>query len=100
MSATQAHRYRITLEGADDAAPAPLTFEFIHHDDLFALVERVRGGTAFTNDDAAALALGMKLFTGVMLGLRHDPLFADIQPAMRNFIGNLKSRIAATSAKR
>ncbi|MBE1161732.1 DUF3861 domain-containing protein [Dyella acidiphila] len=98
MSTTSAHRYRIQVECIDGASTAPLSFEVQQHDDLLAIVERVRHGTAFAADDALALAVGLKLFTGVMLGARHDPLFAEIQPAMRRFIGNLKSRIAASTA--
>jgi hypothetical protein len=69
-----------------------------NHDDLLAIVERVSAATAFARDDATALAIGLKLFTGVMLQHRQDPLFADVQPAMRSFISNLKARVAATTA--
>ncbi|GGA44514.1 DUF3861 domain-containing protein [Dyella nitratireducens] len=91
--------FKIQVERMDDAASAPLVFEVQNHDDIFAIVERVRAGTAFAENDAMALAVGLKLFTGVMLNHRHDPLFADVQSAMRMFIGNLKSRIAATMEK-
>ncbi len=80
-------------------AHVPLSFEARSHDDILAIVERVRAGTAFTSDDEIALALGIKLFTSVMLIHRKDPLFADIQPAMRAFIGNLKSRVASTTSR-
>jgi hypothetical protein len=99
MNATQGHRFRIKVERMDDAASSPLVFEVINHDDIFAIVDRVRAGTAFAANDAVALAVGLKLFTGVMLSQRHDPLFASVQPAMRMFIGNLKSRIAETTQK-
>jgi hypothetical protein len=99
MNAVKGHRFRIKMERIGDETAAPLTFEVSNHDDIFAIVERVRMGTAFEDNDAVALAVGLKLFTGVMLMSRHDPLFADIQPAMRAFIGNLKSRIAATSGR-
>lgn len=97
------HRYRIQIEALDDTranrpAADPLSFEVGQHDDLLAIVEHVRAATAFARDDATALAVGLKLFAGVMLMHRHDPLFADIQPAMRAFIGNLKSRVASTTA--
>ena len=103
MSASVGHRYRIQVEEIDaparDAylARAPLNFEFGNHDDILAIVDRVRAGSAFPPHEATALALGLKLFTGVMLRHRRDPLFADIQPALRAFIGNLKSRVASTT---
>lgn len=103
MNTPNAHRFRIRLERIDDGdpaagSPAALSFEAHSHDDILAIVERVRAGTAFSTDDASALALGIKLFTGVMLSHRRDPLFADIQPAMRAFIGNLKARVASTTS--
>jgi len=99
MHAAKAHRFRIQLERIGDDTSAALSFEVSNHDDIFAIVDRVRTGTAFDENDAIALAVGLKLFTGVMLTARHDPLFADIQPAMRTFVGNLKSRIAATTVQ-
>jgi hypothetical protein len=100
MNATQGHRFRIKVERMDDATASPLVFEVINHDDIFTIVERVRAGTAFAANDATALAVGLKLFTGVMLNQRNDPLFASVQPALRMFIGNLKSRIAATTERK
>ncbi|PLZ02624.1 DUF3861 domain-containing protein [Burkholderia sp. WAC0059] len=92
-------RFRISVERADgDASPsdgvAPLAFEVWSHDDILAIADRVRAGTAFPPDDAAALAIGLKLFSGVMLAHRRDPLFAGVEPAIRAFIGDLKARVA------
>jgi hypothetical protein len=98
MNDTTGYHFRIHVERTGDNPSVPLVFDVHHHDDIFAIVERVRAGTAFAENDAVALVVGMKLFTGVMLSQRHDPLFADVQPAMRTFIGKLKSRVAATSA--
>jgi len=99
----KAHRYRIRVEplprpdGVAQTQDA-LSFEVANHDDLLAIVDRVNAATAFERNDATALAIGLKLFTGVMLQHRHDLLFADVQPAMRAFIGNLKARVASTTA--
>ena len=99
MSGVKAYRYRIRIDPLSDAGNGvqALAFDVENHDDLLAIVARVRAGTAFAPDDAIALAVGVKLFAGVMLRHRHDPLFADIQPAMRAFIGNLKARVASTT---
>ncbi|HBK45466.1 MAG TPA: DUF3861 domain-containing protein [Xanthomonadaceae bacterium] len=104
MSTKNARRFRISVERIDDPAghagtSAPLAFEVENHDDILAIVDRVRAGMAFTADEASALALGVKLLGGVVLAHRRDPLFADIQPALRGFIGNLKSRVASTAAQ-
>lgn len=97
------HHYRVTIESLgetqDAGSPAPaLAFDVRHHDDVLEIAERVRSGTAFSVNDANSLAIGLKLFTGVMLAHRQDPLFSGIQPAMRAFIGNLKSRVSATTS--
>ena len=100
-------RYRIRIEelehpqayrGGTSASPnVTLKFEVDQHDDLFGVVTRVRNATAFPDSDVIALAVGMKLFTGVMLLHRKDPLFADVQPVLRAFIGKLKARVASTT---
>ena len=93
-----AHNYRITLEytggkkeGAD--APAPLSFEVGNHDDLFAIIANVRRSGMYDDDTAAALALGMKLFSEAMLTNRKDPLFAPMWAAYGEFIGQFKERM-------
>lgn len=91
-----AHNYRITLEytggkkeGPD--APAPLSFNAGNHDDIFEIIARVQASNRFDPDTAAALALGMKLFSEVMLAHRDDPLFASIAPAYRDYISQFKA---------
>jgi hypothetical protein len=98
----EAYRYRIRVEAlsrADDGRhdKDALSFEIANHDDVLAIVDRVRAAGKFERNEAAALAVGLKLFAGVMLRHRRDPLFAQVQPAMRVFIGNLKARIASAT---
>ncbi|MDO9419865.1 MAG: DUF3861 domain-containing protein [Herminiimonas sp.] len=95
-----AHNYRVTLEylggkHAGSELHAPVQFEVGNHDDLFNIIERVQGAQLTDADTAAAMALGMKLFGEVMLKHRKDPLFEQLQPAFREFIGAFKERIAA-----
>ncbi|GGI17862.1 DUF3861 domain-containing protein [Oxalicibacterium faecigallinarum] len=97
-----AHNYRITLEylGGKHAAPetyAPLQFEAGNHDDLFSILRRVQSSGLADADEAAALALGMKLFGEVMLKHRKDPLFAALQSNFVEFINAFKQRIRDTS---
>ncbi|WP_211464884.1 DUF3861 domain-containing protein [Collimonas silvisoli] len=91
------HRYRITLEHLatpkqDAPAHAAISFETGNHDDLFAIVGKVRSKGQFDADSAASLALGLKLFTEVMIKNRSNPLFADIHQPMRDFIQQLKAQ--------
>jgi hypothetical protein len=93
-----AHRYRVTLEylggkHAGEELHAPLQFEAGNHDDLFEIIERAQAASLTDEDESAALALGLKLFGEVLLKHRKDPLFADLQPAFRAFIGAYKQRV-------
>lgn len=91
------HRYRITVEHlatpreGDPRQPA-LVFEAGNHDDILRIAGRMREKTGFGRDEAAALAIGMKLFTEVMIAHRDDPLFAALRPHMREFVAGIKAR--------
>lgn len=90
------HRYQITVEHLADAHgnpsthPEPLRFEAGNHDDILAIAERMRGRGEFPPDTANALAVGLKLFSEVMLENRGHPLFADFAPHFRAFMQHLK----------
>lgn len=91
------HHYRITLEHAATASAAqvlhaPLQFEAANHDDLFVIVDKLRSKQQFDADTSAALAVGLKLFTDVMMKNRKHPLFEEIGQPLRDFIGKLKSQ--------
>lgn len=71
------YRYRITVEALTGAKGEPvqgrrLTFEAANHDDILAIVER------------------MKSFSEVALVHRTDPIFETIRPALRDFVQGLK----------
>ncbi len=91
------HRYRVTLEHLgtprDGMAKQPdLVFEAVNHDEIIAIVQRIRASGQYSADEAAALGLGLKLFSEVMLKRKDDPLFQALRPALRSFIGGLKER--------
>lgn len=97
------HRYRVTVEhlatpNGEGETHAPLSFETLNHDDILAIADRSVAGGLYARDESLALAIGLKLFTEVMLGHREDPLFAELQPAMRAFIGRFKERNRAATA--
>lgn len=98
------YRYRITLEHLatpkqGEPTHAAISFDTGNHDDLFTIVDKVRSKGQFDADTAASLALGLKLFTEVMLKNRGHPLFADISPPMRDFIQKLKAQPQVTEAE-
>ena len=89
------HRYRVTLEHLTDAQGAPSThqplqFEVGNHDDIIAIVERLRHRDDFTEETAAAFGVGIKLFSEVMLESRENPLFSSFRPHFAQFMKDLK----------
>lgn len=89
------HRYRLTLEHVADAegrpvAREPLRFEVGNHDDILAIVERMRRREDIDPETATALAVGLKLFGEVLLENRTHPLFAGFAPQFQQFMKTLK----------
>lgn len=93
----KANRYKITLEPvsllkADAALPNPLSFEFDNHDEIFNIIERVKQKNLFSStEQSVEFALGLKLFSEVMLKNRHLPIFEELQPAFKMFMEKFKS---------
>lgn len=92
------HLYRVTLEhaagpGGTPASHEPLRFEARNHDDIFAIVQKMRGREDMDEESATAFAVGLKLFSEVMLEHKENPLFADFMPAFVNFMKEMKKGI-------
>jgi hypothetical protein len=99
------HRYRVTIEhlggpDGDASIQPPLCFETVNHDEILGIVARLRSSGVYQPDEAASLGIGLKLFSEVMLKRRDDPLFAELRPAIRAFIGGLKARGRAATGGR
>jgi hypothetical protein len=94
------YRYKVTVEALTGAKGEPvegrsLCFEAANHDDILGIVDRLRARLPFDESTIASLGVGLKLFSGVTLAQRHDPMFAMIQPALGEFIRGLKQRSVA-----
>ncbi|HEV7271457.1 DUF3861 domain-containing protein [Pseudoxanthomonas sp.] len=94
-----AHRYRITVTPIErDGQPCQgrCTIEFEHacDDDWMRILEAVQRQRGLTGDERAALVVGTKLLSGLMLDHRKDAddLFAALRPHMGEFIASLKAR--------
>ena len=99
---TNAHRYRITVTpiGNDGLqCPGRCTIEFEHsgHDDWMRILEAMQRQGGLSGDQPAALVVGAKLLSGLMLDHRKDAddLFAPLRPRMEEFIERLERRISA-----
>ncbi|HGM6859522.1 DUF3861 domain-containing protein [Serratia rubidaea] len=91
------HRFRITVEALSDRKGAPvektpLVFEVENHDDILDIVERIqrREDLAFGQEKSAAFAVGLKLFSEVMIENRKHPVFAPLRDAFKAFMVGLK----------
>lgn len=89
------HRYRLTLEHVADAKGnpsqrAPLQFEVTNHDDLYAIVEKVKAKGLFDDNEATACAIGLKLFREVMLHHRDAEVFKALDPHFSEFMKAFK----------
>ena len=91
------HRFRITVEALSDrqgepVEKTPLSFEVENHDDILGIVERIkaREDLNFGENNSAAFAVGLKLFSEVMIENRKHPVFAPLREAFKGFMVGLK----------
>lgn len=78
-------------DGLPPREPAELSFLHVNHDDVIAIVERIRGSSGLEPNDAAAVAVGLKLLSEVMVREKTNALFDPLRGAMREFIIKLKN---------
>ncbi len=89
------HRYRITVERLTDApetnGSGQLQFEVENHDDILAIIERIRSQGQFDAAAAAAFGLGIKLFGETLLENRAKAPFDALAPHFGQFMKVLKN---------
>ena len=94
----KAHQYKLTLEylqnnKGDKMETSPLELIFENHDDIFAIVERLKQKNHFDDiNQSQEFAIGLKLFSEVMLKNRNHPLFEELGPAFGLFMKRLKGK--------
>lgn len=91
------NRYRIQIEHVEDTkgqpvSRDPLSFEVGNHDDVFHIVELMRARADFDQNTATAFAIGLKLFSEVILENKDHPLFEDFKPHFTQFMKQLKGK--------
>lgn len=91
------NKYRLNLEyisstKEDTILPEPIEIDFENHDDIFAIIQTLKKKNHFANDnDATEFAIGLKLFSEVMIKNKNIALFEDFFPAFGAFMKKLKS---------
>lgn len=88
--------YQVTLEQLSDKQGAPvnapaLVFHARNHDDLFSIVERIKSRELLNADDSAAFAVGLKLFSEIVLENRDKPFFKEFSPQVAAIMKMIKS---------
>lgn len=97
------YSYRVTVESTEETAGSAsaksrsMQFLTENHDDLFTIVEAVRAKDILDGDRSASLAIGLKLFSEIVLEKRRDPLFEPLLAPIQSFIRQLKA-IETTAA--
>lgn len=94
----KAHQYKLTLEylqnnKGDKMETSPLELVFENHDNIFAIIERLKQRNHFNDiNQSQEFAIGLKLFSEVMLKNRNHPLFEELGPAFGLFMKRLKGK--------
>lgn len=94
------HTYSLTLEyvsdkNGDAVSQDELSLTFENHDNLFEIITRMKNSDLFQNqNEAVEMAVGMKMFSEVMLRNRKHPLFEEMLPAFGDFMKKLKESVA------
>lgn len=93
------HQYLVTVQHLADAKGQPsnydenIEFNVGNHDDIFEIVERLKKTEFFDEETTQAFAVGLKLFLEVMITHRDHVLFKDFEPAVKQFMKNLKQNV-------
>jgi hypothetical protein len=91
------NKYKLKLEllataKVDETIYPPIELEFDNHDNIFAIIERMKQRNIFhTENQAIEFAIGLKMFSEVMLKNRENELFSEFRPAFSEFMKKLKS---------
>jgi hypothetical protein len=91
------NKYALTLTlrqyaNGENMPEKHLAFDFDNHDEIFGIIERMQAKNPFGDpSQAAEFALGLKLFSEVMIKNRQHPLFEELAPAFGQFMKRVKS---------
>ncbi|MFI8378344.1 DUF3861 domain-containing protein [Leeuwenhoekiella sp. NPDC079379] len=93
----KANRYKLRLEllellKAEENTYKPIELEFGNHDNIFKIVERLKAKNQFKSEqDSVEFAIGLKLFSEVMLKNKDNELFKEFRPHFGELMKKIKS---------
>ena len=89
------NQYKLTLEHTfspkeEDLNPA-VALEFDNHDEIFSIIKKLQEKDHFKDaGESAQFAIGLKIFSEVMLKNKDNELFSEFLPEFKNFMAKLK----------
>lgn len=89
------NHYKITLEHTfspkDEDLNPGLSLDFDNHDEIFSIITKLQEKNHFQDaEQSAQFAIGLKMFSEVMLKNKDSDLFSEFLPEFKNFMGKLK----------
>lgn len=90
------NKYLLNLEleqyaNGDNEPAQQLELHFENHDEIFSIIERIKQKEIFDAQQSAEFAIGLKLFSEVMIRNRKHSLFTELSPAFGEFMKKLKA---------
>ena len=89
------NQYKITLEHTcnpkGEALQQPVIVEFDNHDNIFNIIKIMQERNLFNNENKSAeFAIGLKMFSEVMLRNKDNAMFEEFLPEFKKFMQKLK----------
>lgn len=89
------NHYKITLEHTfspkEENLHSPISVEFDNHDEIFSIISRLQEKDHFEDaGQSAQFAIGLKMFSEIMLKNKDNELFSEFLPEFKNFMAKLK----------
>lgn len=90
------NKYTLKLAQVETVKPdaykaKSLEIEFENHDEIFHIIDLVKKKKLFKKENQSVeFAIGLKLFTEVMLKNRKNVLFTELAPEIKKFMSKLK----------
>ncbi|MBT30550.1 MAG: hypothetical protein CMO01_12900 [Thalassobius sp.] len=96
--AKRANKYHLKLDlvslasGEAPEEEKSIEVDFDNHDEIFKIIDVLKEKDLFEEKgQSVEFAIGLKLFSEVMIKNRNHPLFEEFAPAFREFMKKLKS---------
>jgi len=92
---TKYNHYKITLAHTHnpkgEELQKPVVVEFDNHDNIFNIIKVMQERDLFNNaNQSAEFAIGLKMFSEVMLRNKDNALFEEFLPAFKDFMKKMK----------